>query len=65
MGDQGPEYIIFEEEPTDQEIAWFATKLGIRPKTDSKFLYLAREGTIDSNRIDHPAARRLASGQRP
>lgn len=50
MYDEGTEeahqFTLFEDEPTDQEIAFFAKMMSINPVKDKKYLYLAREGTM-------------------
>lgn len=38
------EFFIFETDPTEEEILFFAKKLGMHPIRDKKYLYLAREG---------------------
>jgi hypothetical protein len=45
--EEAPEFYLFEEEPTDKEIEFFAKKLGMHPIRDKNFLYLAREGKRD------------------
>ena len=41
---ESPEFTIFDEPPTEDEVIFFAKKLGIHPFKDKKYLYLAREG---------------------
>ena len=44
--DDAPQFELFEEEPTDEEIEWFAKKLGMTKTRDSKYFYLARGGIL-------------------
>jgi hypothetical protein len=38
------QFELFEHEPTDEEVEWFASKLGMNKQRDAKFFYIAREG---------------------
>lgn len=60
--EESHQFHLFEDEPTEEEIIFFAKKMGMHPIRDKKYLYLAREGEMITNcRIAESIAWWLAS----
>jgi hypothetical protein len=60
--EEAHQFTLFDEEPTEAEIARFARMMGMHPARDKKYYYLAREGKQPNYRpIDESPSRRLGA----